>query len=168
MLPNCKNEFHLVLKGNPCHFLSLCFTLGFPSFLCSLLFFTLSPVFSFTPLTLQSIKVSWLPPPSGTQNGFITGYKIRHRKTTRRGEMETLEPNNLWYLFTGRCAYGGALHIFSELNALGMKYILTSREHSFYFLTGGIYWFEQEYLLYFEHNIFYNAFTIYFISGSLS
>uniref|UniRef100_A0A8D1F5G3 Fibronectin type-III domain-containing protein n=1 Tax=Sus scrofa TaxID=9823 RepID=A0A8D1F5G3_PIG len=32
---------------------------------------------------------------------FITGYKIRHRKTTRRGEIETLEPNNLWYLFTG-------------------------------------------------------------------
>uniref|UniRef100_G1SD72 DCC netrin 1 receptor n=1 Tax=Oryctolagus cuniculus TaxID=9986 RepID=G1SD72_RABIT len=49
----------------------------------------------------RSIKVSWLPPPSGTQNGFITGYKIRHRKTTRRGEMETLEPNNLWYLFPG-------------------------------------------------------------------
>ncbi|NXS53315.1 DCC protein, partial [Brachypteracias leptosomus] len=49
----------------------------------------------------RSIKVSWLPPPPGTQNGFITGYKIRHRKTSRRGEMETLEPNNLWYLFTG-------------------------------------------------------------------
>uniref|UniRef100_A0A7N4NUV9 Netrin receptor DCC n=1 Tax=Sarcophilus harrisii TaxID=9305 RepID=A0A7N4NUV9_SARHA len=49
----------------------------------------------------RSIKVSWLPPPPGMQNGFITGYKIRHRKTTRRGEMETLEPNNLWYLFTG-------------------------------------------------------------------
>ncbi|XP_019351392.1 netrin receptor DCC isoform X2 [Alligator mississippiensis] len=49
----------------------------------------------------RSIKVSWLPPPSGTQNGFITAYKIRHRKTTRRGEIETLEPNNLWYLFTG-------------------------------------------------------------------
>uniref|UniRef100_A0A8C4YNS3 DCC netrin 1 receptor n=1 Tax=Gopherus evgoodei TaxID=1825980 RepID=A0A8C4YNS3_9SAUR len=49
----------------------------------------------------RSIKVSWLPPPSGTQNGFITGYKIRHRKTTRRGDIETLEPNNLWYLFAG-------------------------------------------------------------------
>ncbi|KAM4808143.1 netrin receptor DCC [Rhinophrynus dorsalis] len=49
----------------------------------------------------RSIKVSWLPPPSGTQNGFITGYKIRHRKTTRRGELETIEPNNLWFLFTG-------------------------------------------------------------------
>uniref|UniRef100_A0A8C6XWR1 DCC netrin 1 receptor n=1 Tax=Naja naja TaxID=35670 RepID=A0A8C6XWR1_NAJNA len=49
----------------------------------------------------KSIKVSWLPPPSSMQNGFITGYKIRHRKTARRGEVETLEPNNLWYLFTG-------------------------------------------------------------------
>ncbi|MGH0171224.1 UNVERIFIED_CONTAM: hypothetical protein FKN15_060713 [Acipenser sinensis] len=45
--------------------------------------------------------VSWMPPPSNMQNGFITGYKIRHRKTGRRGEQETLEPNNLWYLFTG-------------------------------------------------------------------
>ncbi|XP_069737078.1 netrin receptor DCC [Phaenicophaeus curvirostris] len=49
----------------------------------------------------RSIKVTWLPPPPGTQNGFITGYKIRHRRTTRRGEMETLEPTNLWYLFSG-------------------------------------------------------------------
>jgi len=49
----------------------------------------------------QSIKVSWQPPPANTQNGFITGYKIRHRKTGRRGEQEALEPNNLWYLFTG-------------------------------------------------------------------
>ncbi|XP_069483084.1 netrin receptor DCC isoform X2 [Ambystoma mexicanum] len=69
---------------------------------------TLSDVPSATPQNIslevvnsRSIKVSWLPPPSGTQNGFITGYKIRHKKTTRRGEMETLEPNNLWYLFTG-------------------------------------------------------------------
>ncbi|XP_032889340.1 netrin receptor DCC isoform X2 [Amblyraja radiata] len=49
----------------------------------------------------RSIKVSWLPPPSNTQNGFITGYKIRHKKIGRRGDTETLEPNNLWYLFTG-------------------------------------------------------------------
>ncbi|NWS72979.1 DCC protein, partial [Crotophaga sulcirostris] len=69
---------------------------------------TLSDVPSATPQNIslevvnsRSIKVSWLPPPPGTQNGFITGYKIRHRKTTRRGEIETLEPNNLWYLFTG-------------------------------------------------------------------
>ncbi|KAI1904879.1 hypothetical protein AGOR_G00010210 [Albula goreensis] len=49
----------------------------------------------------RSIKVSWQPPPSNTQNGFITGYKIRHRKTGRRGDQETIEPNNFWYLFTG-------------------------------------------------------------------
>lgn len=82
-------------------------------------------------LLLQSIKVSWLPPPPGTQNGFITGYKIRHRKTTRRGEIETLEPNNLWYLFTGQCSHGTALQGFDELNALGIKYTFTSREHWF-------------------------------------
>lgn len=80
---------------------------------------------------LQSIKVSWLPPPPGTQNGFITGYKIRHRKTTRRGEIETLEPNNLWYLFTGQCSHGTTLQGFDELNALGIKYTFTSREHWF-------------------------------------
>ncbi|XP_053910908.1 netrin receptor DCC isoform X2 [Cuculus canorus] len=69
---------------------------------------TLSDVPSATPQNVslevvnsRSIKVSWLPPPPGTQNGFLTGYKIRHRRTSRRGEMETLEPNNLWYLFTG-------------------------------------------------------------------
>ena len=82
--------------------------------------------------------------------------------------METLEPNNLWYLFTGQCAHGGAMSISGELHALGIKYILTSREHSFYFLTGDIYGSEEECQLYFEHNIFYNAFTIYFVSGSLS
>ncbi|KPP62376.1 hypothetical protein Z043_119443, partial [Scleropages formosus] len=48
-----------------------------------------------------SIKVCWLPPPADSQNGFITGYSIRHRKTGRRGDHETIEPNNLWYLFTG-------------------------------------------------------------------
>ncbi|XP_047665587.1 netrin receptor DCC [Tachysurus fulvidraco] len=49
----------------------------------------------------RSIKVSWQPPPANTQNGFITGYKIRYRKTGRRGDQEAIEPNNLWYLFTG-------------------------------------------------------------------
>ncbi|XP_064163524.1 netrin receptor DCC isoform X1 [Anguilla rostrata] len=49
----------------------------------------------------RSIKVNWQPPPSNSQNGFITGYKIRHRKTGRRGDQETIEPNNFWYLFTG-------------------------------------------------------------------
>uniref|UniRef100_A0A8C1Z5T8 Contactin-3 n=1 Tax=Cyprinus carpio TaxID=7962 RepID=A0A8C1Z5T8_CYPCA len=34
----------------------------------------------------RSIKVSWQPPPANTQNGFITGYKIRHRKTVAISE----------------------------------------------------------------------------------
>lgn len=94
--------------------------------------------------------MSWLPPPSGTQNGFITGYKIRHRKTTRRGEIETLEPNNLWYLFTGQCSHGVVLQDFDELNALGRKYTLTSKGYSFFFfLEGDIYWSEQKQPLYF-------------------
>uniref|UniRef100_A0A6Q2Y686 DCC netrin 1 receptor n=1 Tax=Esox lucius TaxID=8010 RepID=A0A6Q2Y686_ESOLU len=49
----------------------------------------------------RSIKVSWQPPPPNSQNGFITGYKLRHRKTGRRGDQEAIEPNNFWYLFTG-------------------------------------------------------------------
>ncbi|KAJ8007460.1 hypothetical protein DPEC_G00117730 [Dallia pectoralis] len=49
----------------------------------------------------RSIKVSWQPPPPSSQNGFITGYKLRHRKTGRRGDQEAIEPNNFWYLFTG-------------------------------------------------------------------
>lgn len=94
---------------------------------CPSLFNILISLFFF--FVLQSIKVSWLPPPSGTQNGFITGYKIRHRKTTRRGEMETLEPNNLWYLFTGQCSHSAVWQAFDELNALRIKYPLTSKEH---------------------------------------
>lgn len=95
--------------------------------------------------------MSWLPPPSGTQNGFITGYKIRHRKTTRRGEIETLEPNNLWYLFTGQCSHGVVWQDCDELNALGRKYALTSKGHSFFFffLEGDICWSEQKQPLYF-------------------
>ncbi|XP_045548619.1 netrin receptor DCC isoform X5 [Salmo salar] len=49
----------------------------------------------------RSIKVSWQPPPPNSQNGFITGYKLRYRKTGRRGDQEAIEPNNFWYLFTG-------------------------------------------------------------------
>lgn len=50
---------------------------------------------------LQSIKVSWQPPPHSAQNGVITAYKIKYRKTGRRGDQEAIEPNNFWYLFTG-------------------------------------------------------------------
>uniref|UniRef100_A0A7N8WX80 DCC netrin 1 receptor n=1 Tax=Mastacembelus armatus TaxID=205130 RepID=A0A7N8WX80_9TELE len=49
----------------------------------------------------RSIKVSWQPPPHSTQNGIITAYKIKYRKTGRRGDQEAIEPNNFWYLFTG-------------------------------------------------------------------
>uniref|UniRef100_A0A3Q3N5T1 Contactin-3 n=1 Tax=Labrus bergylta TaxID=56723 RepID=A0A3Q3N5T1_9LABR len=50
---------------------------------------------------LDSIKVSWQPPPPSSQNGLITAYKIKYRKTGRRGDQEAIEPNNFWYLFTG-------------------------------------------------------------------
>ncbi|KAF7646631.1 hypothetical protein LDENG_00184480 [Lucifuga dentata] len=49
----------------------------------------------------RSIKVSWQPPPRSTHNGVITAYKIKYRKTGRRGDQEAIEPNNFWYLFTG-------------------------------------------------------------------
>ncbi|XP_037548460.1 netrin receptor DCC [Nematolebias whitei] len=49
----------------------------------------------------RSIKVSWQPPPRNAQNGLISAYKIRYRKTGRRGDQEAIEPNNFWYLFTG-------------------------------------------------------------------
>ena len=52
-------------------------------------------------IIFQSIKVSWQPPPRSAQNGIITAYKIKYRKTGRRGDQEAIEPNNLWYLFTG-------------------------------------------------------------------
>ncbi|XP_063782550.1 neogenin isoform X10 [Pseudophryne corroboree] len=54
---------------------------------------TLSDVPSAAPqnLTLevrssQSILVQWQPPPLGTQNGQIVGYKLRYRKTARKTE----------------------------------------------------------------------------------
>ncbi|XP_077442237.1 netrin receptor DCC isoform X2 [Vanacampus margaritifer] len=49
----------------------------------------------------RSIKVSWQPAPRSAQNGIISAYKIKYRKTGRRGDQEAIEPNNLWYLFTG-------------------------------------------------------------------
>ncbi|XP_047426142.1 netrin receptor DCC [Mugil cephalus] len=49
----------------------------------------------------RSIKISWQPPPSHSQNGIIIAYKIKYRKTGSRGDQEAIEPNNLWYLFTG-------------------------------------------------------------------
>ncbi|OCT89405.1 neogenin isoform X3 [Xenopus laevis] len=70
---------------------------------------TLSDVPSAAPqnLTLevrssQSILVQWQPPPVGSQNGQIVGYKVRYRKTTRKSETsEMLVDAQLSYLFTG-------------------------------------------------------------------
>lgn len=45
--------------------------------------------------------MSWQPPSRSAQNGIISAYKIKYRKTGRRGEQEAIEPNNFWYLFTG-------------------------------------------------------------------
>lgn len=59
------------------------------------------PILFFVVFVCQSIKVSWQPPPRSAQNGIITAYKIKYRKTGRRGDQEALEPNNFWYLFTG-------------------------------------------------------------------
>uniref|UniRef100_A0A3P8WGH9 DCC netrin 1 receptor n=1 Tax=Cynoglossus semilaevis TaxID=244447 RepID=A0A3P8WGH9_CYNSE len=50
---------------------------------------------------LPHVKVSWQPPSRSAQNGIITAYKIKYRKTGRRGDQEAIEPNNFWYLFTG-------------------------------------------------------------------
>lgn len=41
----------------------------------------------------QSIVIHWQPPPPATQNGQITGYKIRYRKASRKSDVtETLVP----------------------------------------------------------------------------
>ncbi|CAM9496561.1 unnamed protein product [Lampetra planeri] len=52
-------------------------------------------------LNSKTIVVRWLPPPQGTQNGPITGYKIRHKKGFRRGETENTEGNQLWHQLSG-------------------------------------------------------------------
>ncbi|KAJ3593362.1 hypothetical protein NHX12_005697, partial [Muraenolepis orangiensis] len=50
----------------------------------------------------KSIVVRWQPPPPGTQNGEITGYKIRYRKGTRKSEAaETTGGTQLYQLIDG-------------------------------------------------------------------
>ncbi|XP_053320982.1 neogenin isoform X4 [Spea bombifrons] len=50
----------------------------------------------------QSILVQWQPPPPGTQNGQIVGYKVRYRKTTRKSETsEILVETQLSQLVAG-------------------------------------------------------------------
>lgn len=70
---------------------------------------TLSDVPSAPPqnLTLEvqnskSIMVRWQPPPAQSQNGEITGYKIRYRKGSRRSEAaETTGGSQLYQLIDG-------------------------------------------------------------------
>jgi neogenin len=45
----------------------------------------------------------WQPPPPGTQNGEILGYKIRYRKGTRKSEAaEITRDTNLYLLIDGK------------------------------------------------------------------
>lgn len=46
--------------------------------------------------------VRWQPPPPGTQNGEVTGYKIRYRKGVRKSEgTETTSGSTLFKLIDG-------------------------------------------------------------------
>ena len=71
-------------------------------------------------MVFQSIKVSWQPPPRSTQNGIITAYKIKYRKTGRRGDQEAIEPNNFWYLFTGEAPQVDFFFLFSQSFSLNL------------------------------------------------
>nr|XP_034986378.1 neogenin [Zootoca vivipara] len=70
---------------------------------------TLSDVPSAAPqnLTLEvqnskSIMMHWQPPPAGTHNGQITGYKIRYRKVTRKSDVtESIVGTQLSQLIEG-------------------------------------------------------------------
>lgn len=45
-----------------------------------------------------SLMVSWQPPPAGTRNGIITGYKIRYKQRGgKRGETVTTDGNRRVY-----------------------------------------------------------------------
>lgn len=73
----------------------------------------------------QSIKVSWQPPPRGAHNGVISAYKIKYRKTGRRGDQEAIEPNNLWYLCTGE-----APTVWSAFVNKGTRWLYVSEKFS--------------------------------------
>ncbi|KAI4874309.1 hypothetical protein NFI96_001224 [Prochilodus magdalenae] len=69
---------------------------------------TLSDVPSAAPQNLslevqnsRSIVVRWQPPPLGSQNGELTGYKIRYRKGGRKGEATELMTTQLSQLIDG-------------------------------------------------------------------
>ncbi|XP_053092525.1 neogenin isoform X6 [Pangasianodon hypophthalmus] len=49
----------------------------------------------------RSIMVRWQPPPPGTQNGELTGYKLRYRKAGRKGDAAEIITNQLFQLIDG-------------------------------------------------------------------
>ena len=49
-----------------------------------------------------SLVLRWEPPPEDTQNGLITGYKIRYKKRgNRRGDSITTDGNRRMYDLIG-------------------------------------------------------------------
>ncbi|XP_059392497.1 neogenin isoform X3 [Carassius carassius] len=69
---------------------------------------TLSDVPSAPPLNLTlevlnstSIMVRWQPPPPGTLNGELTGYKLRYRKGLRRADAIEMSTTQLYQLIDG-------------------------------------------------------------------
>ncbi|XP_031812520.1 neogenin isoform X10 [Sarcophilus harrisii] len=70
---------------------------------------TLSDVPSAAPQNLslevrnsKSIVIHWQPPPAGAQNGQITGYKIRYRKSSRKSDVtESVGGTQLFQLIEG-------------------------------------------------------------------
>lgn len=54
-----------------------------------------------------SVVLRWQPPPEGTQNGLITGYKIRYKeKGDRRGETITTDANIRSKEIASKCSIG--------------------------------------------------------------
>uniref|UniRef100_A0A8C4QG01 Neogenin 1 n=1 Tax=Eptatretus burgeri TaxID=7764 RepID=A0A8C4QG01_EPTBU len=49
----------------------------------------------------KSVTVRWQPPPAGSKNGEIISYRIRYRKSHRRGENEMSKGSQLQHRLTG-------------------------------------------------------------------
>lgn len=52
---------------------------------------------------VQTLVVRWLPPPEDSQNGIITGYKIKYKRQNARGsELVTTDSSDRAYTLSGR------------------------------------------------------------------
>ncbi|XP_063919395.1 neogenin isoform X2 [Zophobas morio] len=64
--------------------------------------FSMAPSESPSNVTLEpsstSVIVRWEPPPRESQNGVITGYKLRYRKQGKKGQTITTPANERWYV----------------------------------------------------------------------